>query len=272
MKPTILWEHIKYLSVLATLLVSGCATTMQMQMSPEELKKLQPNEGIVIGSVQIKGGKDLLGRTKWSLAAKQTNNADPEYTIAAHRDGAEEFFATKMIAGDYHIFKLYQEGFSTFTVPTDIQFKVEPGKTEYLGRLVIEFPPGFITVMTPIKIAVEDAKEEVLDSLTKKAGLAVSDVATNLMMTTVTVPQTSGTGADAILQSDVMRMIGMFESAGGGSKQPIFISASGAGKSGTTVIEHWIVDSNGKKVTYEVTFTPSPQGGVDFRVARLPSQ
>ena len=272
MTPSMLWKRIKCFSVLAVLLVSGCATSMQMQMSPDELKNIQPNEGIVIGAVHIKGGKDLLGRTKWNLAAEQTNNAGPKYSIAAHRDGAEEFFATKMIAGNYHIFKLYQEGFSTFTVPTDIQFKVEPGKTVYLGRLVIEFPPGLIAVWTPIKIAVEDAKEEALDSLTKKTGLAVSDVATKLMMTTVTAPQTSGTGADAILQSDVMRMIGMFESADGGSKQPIFISASGASKSGTTVVEHWIVDSNGKKVTYEVTFTPSPRGGVDFGVARLPSR
>ena len=48
---------------------------MQMQMSLDELKSIQPNEGIVIGSVHIKGGKDLLGRTKWNLAAEQTNNA-----------------------------------------------------------------------------------------------------------------------------------------------------------------------------------------------------
>jgi len=88
----------------------------------------------------------------------------------------------------------------------------------------------------------------------------------------VTVPQTSGTVANARLQSDVMGMIGILESAAGGSKQPTLVSASGAGKSGSTVIEHWIVDSNGKKVTYEVKLTPSPRGGVDYRAGRLPSQ
>jgi len=46
----------------------------------------------------------------------------------------------------------------------------------------------------------------------------------------VSVPQTSGTVADARLQSDVMGMIGILESADGGSKQPIFVSASGTGK------------------------------------------
>ena len=85
-------------------------------------------------------------------------------------------------------------------------------------------------------------------------------------------PQASGTVADARLQSDVMGMIGVLEAAEGGSKQPAFVSASGAGRSGQTVVEHWIVESNGNKVTYEVMLTPSPRGGVDFRVVRLSSR
>lgn len=87
-----------------------------------------------------------------------------------------------------------------------------------------------------------------------------------------TVPQASGTVANARLQSDVMGMIGVLESAEGGSERPTFVSASGAGRSGPTVIEHWIVESNGKKVTYEIRLTPSPQGGVDYRAARLSSR
>lgn len=266
MKLTILRRCTKYLALLATLLVSGCATTTTMQMSPEELGRLQPNEGIVLGSVHIKGGKDLLGRTKWTLAAKRLDNSGPEYSIQAHREGNEEFFISRMEGGDYRIYRLYQGGFSSFSSSPNIQFNVEPGKTKYLGRLVIEFPPGLMGVWTQIKIAIEDAKEEALDSSAQKAGLAVGDVTTDLM--------TPGTAADARLQSDVMGMIGVLESAEGGSKQPIFVSASDAGKAaaGPTVIEHWIVDSDGKKVTYEVTLTPSPRGGVDFGVVRLPSR
>lgn len=179
MKLTILPKRTKHLSLLAILLVSGCATTMQMQ--PEELKKLQPNEGIVIGSVHIKGGKDLLGRTKWNLAVKRTDNSGPEYSIAAHREGDEEYFVTRMAAGDYRIYRLYQEGFSKFTASTNIQFKVEPEKTKYLGRLVIEFPPELLTMMTTFKITIDDAKEKALDSSAKKAGLAINDVSTDLM-------------------------------------------------------------------------------------------
>ena len=84
--------------------------------------------------------------------------------------------------------------------------------------------------------------------------------------------QSGGTVADARLQTDVMRMIGIFESAAGGSNQPKLISATNTGNTGSTVIENWVVDSNSKKVTYEVKLTPSPEGGVDFVVTRLRAQ
>lgn len=84
--------------------------------------------------------------------------------------------------------------------------------------------------------------------------------------------RTSGTVASARLQSDVMGMISVLESAEGGSKNPVFVSASGAGRSGPTVIEHWTVDSNGRKINYEVRLTPSPRGGVDYRAVRLQSR
>ena len=81
--------------------------------------------------------------------------------------------------------------------------------------------------------------------------------------------QISGSVANATLQSDVMRAIGTYESAMGGSDQPKLVSASSAGKTGSTFIEHWVVDSNGKKVTYQVKLIPSPQGGIDYGIVRL---
>jgi len=152
-----------------------------MQMSREELKQLQAGEGIVLGSVKIKGGKDLLGRTQWKLAAKRIDNSGPEYSMQAHREGDEEFWAVRMAAGSYRIYKLYQEGFSTFLGLTDIQFTVDPGKTKYLGRLVIEFPPGLLAAATRFTVAIEDGKDGALEKSAMKAGLTVSDVATDLM-------------------------------------------------------------------------------------------
>jgi hypothetical protein len=85
-------------------------------------------------------------------------------------------------------------------------------------------------------------------------------------------PQSRGTVADAKLQSDVMRMIGIYESAAGGDAQPQFISANPVEKRGTSYIEHWDIDSNGKRVTYEVKLIPSPRGGVDYGIVRLGAQ
>jgi hypothetical protein len=84
-----------------------------------------------------------------------------------------------------------------------------------------------------------------------------------------TVTQTEGTVASPALRDDVMRMIGNFEAAAGRNKQPSLLSARGVGRTGSTVVEHWIVGSilgEGARVTYEVSLTPSPRGGVDYRV------
>ncbi len=85
-------------------------------------------------------------------------------------------------------------------------------------------------------------------------------------------PQPRGTVADAKLQADVMRMIGIYESAAGGDAQPKLLSANTVGKEGSSYIEHWDIDSNGKKITYEVKLVPSPRGGVDYGIARLGAQ
>lgn len=188
MKECDLQRWAKYLTLLTTLLFSGCTTSMRM--SSDELKDLSPNEGIVIGSAQIKGGRDLIGRTKWEIVAKEIKDASPlsflassdfTFSIQAHREGDEEFFVTKMPAGNYSFWKLYQPGFSTFTAPISVQFRVEPGKTKYIGRLYIEFPPELLTSFTAFKITIEDTKESALDVVKKRDGIAATEVVTGLM-------------------------------------------------------------------------------------------
>ena len=173
---------------LISLIVVGCATTMQM--SSEELKRVAPNEGIIVGSIQIKGGKDILGRKKFKLVAKSTKDTGLmsslstsgfEYAIQASRNGEEEVFVTRMPAGNYQFWKFYQPGFSTFTMKTNIQFKVQPGKSTYIGRLVVEYPPGLIHVGTRIQLRVENAKASALDIASRKFGLSGEEVITDLM-------------------------------------------------------------------------------------------
>jgi hypothetical protein len=188
-----------YLTLLTTLVFSGCTS---MGMSSHELEKLSPNEGIVIGSVQIKGGQDLIGRTKWEIVAEEiivvtsppsllssfVSSAFPPlvpsnfaFAIQAHRDGDEEFFFKRMPAGNYRFWTLYQPGFSSFTAPINVKFRVEPGKTTYIGRLFIEFPQGLLTSYTTFKITIQDTKESTLDVARKSVGFAATDVVTDLM-------------------------------------------------------------------------------------------
>jgi len=187
MKRRDLFEQFKTGVLAFAFLSSGCATTMQM--SSEELKRATPNEGIVVGSIQIKGGGDILGRKKWELVAESIKGASlasllpsgSDYAIQASRGEEEEVFVVRMPAGDYGFWMLYQPGFSSFTAKTNIQFKVQPGKTIYIGRIAIEFPPGLLTAFTRFQVRVEDAKASALDVGRKKYGLSGDDVTTDLM-------------------------------------------------------------------------------------------
>jgi hypothetical protein len=181
-----LFRYFRRHILLFALLLSGCATPMQM--SSEDLSRLTPTEGIIVGSVQIKGGDDILGRKQWTLFAERIK--DPlsslvspglEYSLQAFRGEAEEVFVTKMAAGDYRFSKLFQPGFSTFTATTNVYFRVQAGKTVYVGRLVVEFPPGLLSLGTTFRTVVEDARALTLDGARRKYGLSSDDVITDLM-------------------------------------------------------------------------------------------
>jgi hypothetical protein len=77
------------------------------------------------------------------------------------------------------------------------------------------------------------------------------------------------TVADAQVKADALRTIGVFELAEGGSATPVLVSTNGLGMEGSSFLERWIIESNGKSVPYRVKLTPSPAGGVDIEVARI---
>jgi len=162
----------------AMIIVSGCATSMQMPV--QEFSHIDRNEGIVVGSVLVKGGKDLLGRTSWTLHVEGMDPDLKNFSIDVKRDGDEAIFATKMLAGKYHFSRLQQYGFSTFEFDIDVSFTVYPEKTVYIGRLVIEFPEGLINIGTLIFYSIEDAKDQTLASAEKTHGDLVRNAVTDL--------------------------------------------------------------------------------------------
>jgi len=124
--------------VVAASILVGCAGSPMQQ---QEVRDPTSNEGVVVGSVMMRGGRDILGRTKWDLSivkAGQGSGFVPDYSIQAHRGGDEELFVTTMPAGEYRISRL-QLPFSNFSYPINVPFQVQPGRTSYIGRLLSNF-------------------------------------------------------------------------------------------------------------------------------------
>lgn len=166
-----------YLILLFVVSLSGCATSMKM--TPAQLKKLTPNDGLVVGSLIITGGRDLLGRVKWDLVA-ENDNSSGTYFITANRNGGEVIFASKLPVGDYTFSKLRQTGFSTFTAETNLKFTVRRNKPAYIGRIVVEFPPGLISAFTRFRIKVVDAREDVMERVSNLYDINLKNVTSTI--------------------------------------------------------------------------------------------
>jgi len=165
---------------------AACGTSKQL--SAEDLSRLTPTEGVVVGSVLIKGGTDILGRTGWTLIAQRMTSAlspvapaAAGYSLNASRGGAEEVFVTKVEAGSYRFVKLAQHGFSTFEAGMNVNFRAQAAKNVYVGRLIVEFPPGVLVAGARFRVKIEDAMESTLVAARQKSGLSLAEVVTDLM-------------------------------------------------------------------------------------------
>lgn len=252
----------------AVLALAGCAATVEMQQ--QELRDPTPNDGMVIGSVLVRGGKDLLGRTAWEVAVDRAERkvfAGSEYSIQAHRGGDEVVFAVTIPAGRYRIHELRQPGFSTFRANTDIHFEVQPGKTSYIGRLLVEFPEETITAFTPIRISVENAKDAIVASAEAKYRRKFHDVATHLMVSGVLAGSSIAgkSTADPRLEKDTLFMImGMDRAERPDCNQRRVESREIVSADSKGAVEHWIIDRCGTLIRYRIAFTPNPKGGTNI--------
>ena len=77
------------------------------------------------------------------------------------------------------------------------------------------------------------------------------------------------TVADARTRPDVLRSIGVFELANGGSPSPMLLGVESLGRSGETWIERWTVSRNGRRVPYSVKLRPGTGERIDFDVEPL---
>lgn len=252
------------LVVIASILaITGCAPTIQLQQ--RQVQEPTPSEGTVIASVSVRGGRDVLGRTKFELAIDAANKGTStavQYAVQANRDGDEEVFVAVMPAGDYRIYELRQPGFSTFRWATNVHFRVEPGKATYIGRLVVDFPDQLISIYTPVRIRVEDARVAALDIAKGRYGKDFAQAATNLMVVRSMSSLPGNSTADLALEKDTLFMImGMDRVEDTQCGQRAIADREILSSDPKGAVEHWTMNRCGTLVRYRITYTPGPGGG-----------
>lgn len=240
-------------------------------MQQQELRGPTGNEGIVVGSILMKGGRDILGRTKWDLAivkAGQGSDLAPDFSIQANRGGDEEVFATNMPAGDYRFSRL-QLPFSNFSYPLNVPFQVQPGRTSYIGRLLVEFPDELISIYTRVRVSVEEAKDATVTKAEARFGKKLGDVTTSLM----SVGSASGlylpgkSTANPLLEKDTLTLLMGMDGAEDPACKKRSVAARDILSAGSTnAEEYWTLNRCGTLVRYRITYSPSPKGGTTIGV------
>jgi hypothetical protein len=188
-------------------LLNSCATPSKV--TPESLKSLAPNEGIAIGSLIVRGGTHLFAPSAWELIAKNDNDSGMfpiEYSVVANRNGEEEIFALKMPAGDYTFFVLSQP---FFKLKIKLFFTVQPNVPVYIGRIVIQFPPGLVNIYTNILYKVDDAKDDITEKVKSLYDVSLTKTDLSIAGSGGTRPTTDvpGTATESVLQADITRLL-----------------------------------------------------------------
>jgi len=76
------------------------------------------------------------------------------------------------------------------------------------------------------------------------------------------------TRADARLKADIVKGIGMYELAAGGSHRPRIHRTERLSDDSEGLHELWVVDRNGLKIPYVVTLIPDGEGGTFIKIGR----
>jgi hypothetical protein len=283
------------LSLSFLLLLSGCGgTTRPVRATPSEIRSLPPGEGVAIGSVAIRAGAkgdnttSLLSGLKgkqwdvmvasaklstWHLAVLESSGAGQLKVV----EGEEKPFVMILPAGEHLFLSMSRSTFSgTMSAPLRVPFRVSPGKTTYIGRLVIEMPATMDTFLglptsARYKVRVEDAQDETIEALRKEYGDLLANVERELMGQAQAAKLPGGSIADALLQQDVLPTVWTLDTVWDNActQRKVVdtaVTVSGQRPGVDPWTERWTVDRCGKRIDYVVEFTPSPKGGTDFQV------
>jgi hypothetical protein len=178
--------------MITALALAGCAT---MDSTPEELRQLGAEEGIVFGSIVVETDAAPAGESALAfLAGGRSSESDysffasevglnpfvTEYGVTASTD-QERAFVKKLPAGDYAIKRFKQAGLSNLEANIDVRFSVHPGEATYVGRLTV-YLPYRLGVGSRIAAKVHDVCNETLVSLGPEVVAAIGTPRKELMI------------------------------------------------------------------------------------------
>ena len=270
---------------LIAFLFSGCAS---MTSSKEELRAIEENEGVVVGSVLLTVEQGDANESGWSFL-KGRKAGELEYSVDISNTGTEfnpfkttyslpatpgkeAFFVKNLPAGNYKMDRIGPSGFLApqLSFPLNLSFGVEPQKVSYIGKLVVNLPDR-IGMGGRFSFAIQDAQQETIDKLRNDYPTIVPNAVKKLAggdQGQNVVP--GNTGASPLLQRDTLTLINVIDGADDTTCAKRTIVNTEIVKvptsAGDTTQERWILDRCGKTVPYLVTFTPSKQGGTDIGV------
>lgn len=148
-----------WIKATALLLLAGCSTT-SFDMSDKPIEAPGPGWGIVVGSVLVEAEDDppdswwnrTFGRNAegftYEFRIVKVELTDPggtshpyaqQYRLDA-KPRVERMFVARLPVGSYLIKTFRHEGLSAIGGDLDVRFSVEAGRTQYLGRLVLDVP------------------------------------------------------------------------------------------------------------------------------------
>lgn len=213
--------------------------------------------------------------SRWDLAAMEVSGfGNPLLNVT---EGEETPFVMMLPAGEYLFLSMSTSTLGgTMSAPLRVPFRVNPGKTAYIGRLVIAMPAKmdtFLGLPTSVryKVLVEDAQDETINTLRKEYGDLLANVERDLMGQVQAAKLPGESIADSRLQQDVLSTVWTLDAVWDNactqrSVVDTAVIVSGQRPGADPWTERWTVERCGKRVDYIIEFTPSPKGGTDFRV------
>jgi len=172
--------------VIGLLMLAGCSTT-SLDMGDKPIEPPGPGWGIVVGSVLVEAEDDppdswwnrMFGRNaegftyefqivriEWTDRKGGGHPFAEQYRLEV-KPKVERTFVSRLPVGNYLIKTFRHEGLSAIGGDLEVKFSVEPGRTQYLGRLILDVPRR-VSFGTPYTFRIANARDTAIAALRQR--------------------------------------------------------------------------------------------------------